>query len=551
MTVDPQDIAKRLREAREQTKTESTALTEQLALIDVVIDEYDEVINKIDNKIQPLLPPINQKITAVQQAYLARISHGCRSDLVWSQVDSGTMNIYGNNNQEVKIYQVIKVPSTFRFLGYYGAKFYKFPKNRDYGSNVVEIINTADANLGSTALIIKDENAAELVGLTTFINTSGETVTVAGANAGIQTGDFITDDLDTPSIFLAGAGTSVTGVGITQYAAYNYPVSGFCTTSDNKIYADQKIGIITNFNIGDEVYGDEFKSGAGIVATGTTITGFGTAVGIVSFINDAGITTGAEVVLDFISLSNAVISSVASTIGHTFHVGMVSSYYFANLSAEPSAPGINSSFIVIRQDAADIVFDSSKNPIDPVEIGIAQGNNIGRGHKLELINNGDPNIIANWHEVRNDPEPLVGAGRVEYYVGTTQWPTISRRDADGDVTTTHATLGQRIIVGVGATVGAGVGYTGNPPGGNIPSDCGTYDSAIATAEDEMNSIIQQNTPIINHYINGADSMRQVRDEDETTAWGLMQGLGFNSNKASRQLGQAELIEDFDWEDILG
>ena len=551
MTVDPQDIAKRLREAREQTKTESTALTEQLALIDVVIDEYDEVINKIDNKIQPLLPPINQKITAVQQAYLARISHGCRSDLVWSQVDSGTMNIYGNNNQEVKIYQVIKDPSTFRFLGYYGAKFYKFPKNRDYGSNVVEIINTADANLGSTALIIKDENAAELVGLTTFINTSGETVTVAGANAGIQTGDFITDDLDTPSIFLAGAGTSVTGVGITQYAAYNYPVSGFCTTSDNKIYADQKIGIITNFNIGDEVYGDEFKSGAGIVATGTTITGFGTAVGIVSFINDAGITTGAEVVLDFISLSNAVISSVASTIGHTFHVGMVSSYYFANLSAEPSAPGINSSFIVIRQDAADIVFDSSKNPIDPVEIGIAQGNNIGRGHKLELINNGDPNIIANWHEVRNDPEPLVGAGRVEYYVGTTQWPTISRRDADGDVTTTHATLGQRIIVGVGATVGAGVGYTGNPPGGNIPSDCGTYDSAIATAEDEMNSIIQQNTPIINHYINGADSMRQVRDEDETTAWGLMQGLGFNSNKASRQLGQAELFEDFDWEDILG
>ena len=551
MTVDPQDIAKRLREAREQTKTESTALTEQLALIDVVIDEYDEVINKIDNKIQPLLPPINQKITAVQQAYLARISHGCRSDLVWSQVDSGTMNIYGNNNQEVKIYQVIKDPSTFRFLGYYGAKFYKFPKNRDYGSNVVEIINTADANLGSTALIIKDENAAELVGLTTFINTSGETVTVAGANAGIQTGDFITDDLDTPSIFLAGAGTSVTGLGITQYAAYNYPVSGFCTTSDNKIYADQKIGIITNFNIGDEVYGDEFKSGAGIVATGTTITGFGTAVGIVSFINDAGITTGAEVVLDFISLSNAVISSIASTIGHTFHVGMVSSYYFANLSAEPSAPGINSSFIVIRQDAADIVFDSSKNPIDPVEIGIAQGNNIGRGHKLELINNGDPNIIANWHEVRNDPEPLVGAGRVEYYVGTTQWPTISRRDADGDVTTTHATLGQRIIVGVGATVGAGVGYTGNPPGGDIPSDCGDYDRAISTAASEMNTIVGKNTPIINHYINGADSMRQVRDEDETTAWGLMQGLGFNSNKASRQLGQAELIEDFDWEDILG
>ena len=42
-------------------------------------------------------------------------------------------------------------------------------------------------------LIIKDD---ELTGLTTFINGSGETVVVSGATAGIQTGDFITDDLD-------------------------------------------------------------------------------------------------------------------------------------------------------------------------------------------------------------------------------------------------------------------------------------------------------------------------------------------------------------------
>ena len=61
------------------------------------------------------------------------------------------------------------------------------------------------ANLGSTAfLIIKDENCSELTGLTTFINGSGETVVVSGATGGIQTGDFITDDLDTPSIFLGG-----------------------------------------------------------------------------------------------------------------------------------------------------------------------------------------------------------------------------------------------------------------------------------------------------------------------------------------------------------
>ena len=43
---------------------------------------------------------------------------------------------------------------------------------------------------------------------------------------------------------------------------------------------------------------------------------------------------------------------------------------------------------------------------------------------------------------------------------------------------------------------------------------------------------------------------QVRDEDETTAWGLMQGLGFNS-ASLKTTRTAELIEDFDWEDILG
>ena len=538
MTVDPQDIAKRLRENRETTKKESTALTEQLAIIDAVIDEYDEVINKIDGKIQPLLPPINQKITAVQQAYLNRISHGCRSDLVWQQVDSTNMNIYGNPNQEVNVFEVTKDPSTFRFIGYYGAKFYKFPKNRDYGSNVVETIDKADANVGSSALIILDDDAEYLAGFTT------------GVVSGIKTGDFITDDLDNPQVFLTGAGTSVTGFGLTNYAAYNYPLSGFCTSTDNKIYSDQKIGILTSFNIGDEVYADQYKSGGGILAAGTTITGFGTAVGIVTIANDAGISTGVEVVLDFMTLSNPVTQTIDANIGTTFYVGMVSSYYFASLSAEPAATGIGSQFIVIRSDVDDIVFESSKNPIDPVEIGIAEGKNIGRGHKLELINNGDPNILSQWKEVQEEPEPRVGAGRVEYYVGNFQWPTITTRNADGDVNTTHAVIGQRVIVSAGASVGTSIGYTGTPPSGAIPGDCGDYDTAIVTAENNLAEEIARNVPVINHYINGADALRQLRNDDETNAWGLLQALGYNTNKASRQLGQAESIEDFDWEDGL-
>ena len=538
MASDPNLIAKRLREQRKQVKDETVVLNEQLALVDVIIDEYDDLIIKLDNKIQPLLPPINYQIDQVQKAYLDRISHGCRSDLTWQLQEEKEMNIYNNPKQQVKIYEVVKDPSTFRFLGYYGPKYYKYPKNREYGSNVVETINDADANVGSKILPIFDADAETLTGFTT------------GRLSGIKTGDFITDSLSYPYIFQAGAGTSITGFGLTDYPKYNYAVSGFCTSGDNKIYGDQRIGFITDFSIGDEVYGAPDRSGAGIIPTGTTITGFGTAVGIVTFVNDAGITTGVEVTLDFATLSNAVTNNINKDIGTSFYVGVVSSYYYADLSAAPNATGISSSFIIIRPgDLTDIEFESTKNPIDPVEIGIARGANIGKGHRLELINNGDPDITAQWREIIEDPEPAVGAGRVEYYIGTTQWPTISRRDSDGDVVTTHATLGQRVIVGVGATIGAGIGYTGNPPGGNIPSDCGTYDTAIIDAETELQNLVIASTPKINHYINGADSLRQIRDDDETKAWGYLQAIGFNNAKASRQLSQAETIEDFNWPDV--
>tara|TARA_B100001778_G_scaffold314061_1_gene298995 strand:- start:77 stop:1699 length:1623 start_codon:yes stop_codon:yes gene_type:complete len=537
--IDPKIIAKRIREDRETTKTETTALAEQLALTDVKIDEYDELVIKLDKKLPPLIDPINVKINAVQKAYLDRISHGCRSDLAWVQVQTSEKKYYNNNNKPAVTYQVQKDPNTFRFLGYYGAKFYKFPKNMEYGANVVETLDKADANMGSSALILLDSDAETLAGFTT-------------GKAGIQTGDFITDSLDDPTVFTAGAATSITGFGLTQYAAYNYPVSGFCTSGDNKLYGDEKIGFITSFNIGDEVYGDALKSGAGVIAAGTTITGFGTAVGMTTvFDSVTGVTTGVEVVFDFATLSQVVTGSIDREIGTSFYVGIVSGYYFAELSAQPVSPGIGSAFLVIRPgDITNIDFESAKNPIDPVEIGIAQGANIGKGHKLELTNNGDPNIVAKWREILDEPEPLVGAGRVEYYQGTFQWPTITVRDADGDATTTHASLGQMVVItGIGTNTTA-VGYTGTPPAGAIPGDCGAYDTAIVDAESEMNDLIQQNTPKINHYINGADAIRSLRADDETTAWGFLQAIGYNNAKAARQLTQAESVEDFDWDDII-
>jgi len=102
---------------------------------------------------------------------------------------------------------------------------------------------------------------------------------------------------------------------------------------------------------------------------------------------------------------------------------------------------------------------------------------------------------------------------------------------------------------VGATSGAGIGYANVPPSGSIPGDCGTYDTAIIDAETELQNLIIASTPKINHYINGADSLRQLRDDDETKAWGYLQAIGFNNAKSKRQLSQAETIEDFNWPDV--
>ena len=539
MAADPAKIAKKLRDQREQKADQVAQLTEQLTLVDAIIDDYDELINKLDDKIPPLIAPINTKIKAVETAYHNRISHGCRSDLKWVLKEEKRIRRWNSGNQDIQIWECAKDPDTYTDIGYYGAKYWKYPKNREYGSNVVEIIDNADAIVGSASLVLQDEDAGDMVGLAT--NTSIQT---------IQIGDYITDSLDYAVIFQAGSSTAVTGVGTTSYDAKAYAVSGFCTSGDNKVYGDQKVGFITEFSVGDKFYGASNKTGGGVIPNNTEITGFGTAVGIVSYTTQNGIQSSMSVTLDYAVLSNPVSASIASTIGTSFYVGVVSTYYNLSLSAPASATGINSSFLVVRPgDTSDIDFESSKNPIDPVEIAIAKGAQIGKGHKLELINNGDPDIVAQWSQIKDEPEPAVGNGRAEYWVGTTNWPVYwPFNSGGGAVDPVYAAEGHQIIIAIGGTANSTMGYENTPPSGSIPGDCGTYDAAIATAEEEMNNTINAAVPKINHYINGADSLRELRNEDETEAWGYLQAIGFLNAKGKRQLSQAEKIEDFNWKE---
>ena len=517
-------------------------MQEQLTIIDAVIDEYDELILKMDGKIPPLIKPINVDITAVETAYRNRISHGCRSDLAWQQ-NSVWDDDDGGTYQS---WTVVKDPSTRVTIGYYGGKYWRYPKNIEYGSNVIADITSASVGImsvtsgGEAPMAIFDTRGPQFTGF----NTDGQP---SGYNAVIKVGDYITDALENPYIYTTGNLPTVVGLGTTSWPGMRYALSGFCTSSDNKIYGDKNVGIFTHASIGDFVYDTDttgitsFSTG-GVLPNGARITGFGTAVGIKTVVSAGGTSIGVPVVYDFMTLNKSVTASIAATTGYTFNIGIVSTYNALFLSTTTSVGAAFSSFLVVRgPDNEDLEFDATKNPIDPVEIGMLNEQRVGRGHKLELINNKDPDIVAQWHEVQQDPEPAVGAGFAEYWVGDLSWPIF-----DDDGSESYVYEGQTISF---ASTAGNIGYKNVPPSGSIPGDCGNFDQAIVDAEAQLSSRLASDLPKIRHYINGASSLREIRNDDETQAWSMLQGIGYINEDRKNLKIRADQIDDFDWKGV--
>ncbi|MFO0003096.1 MAG: hypothetical protein ACK559_18380, partial [bacterium] len=98
-------------------------------------------------------------------------------------------------------YQVKKIAADYRQINYYGAKYYKRPKDRDYGSSAVKELPSASVGIGSTYMIVYDSTTT----------TQGFTIL-----SGIQTGDTITDSIEQPTIFVIGQLPEVVGFGSTS-----------------------------------------------------------------------------------------------------------------------------------------------------------------------------------------------------------------------------------------------------------------------------------------------------------------------------------------------
>lgn len=528
----PEKVAKSLRDDFDSMDNQVQQLLEQLTIVDARIDEYDKLINKVDKKMPPLIDEMNNALDDVADAYKARVAAGCKNDLAWVLLETKKGN-KATMGEDSYVYQVAKDPSTRKQLNYYGVKYYRRPKNREYGANVVDQIDNGTVDSLTTVMVVFDDDAGDLIGIA---STDGIEYSSSGAASVIKIGDFLTDDLSDPTVFVTGNLPRVVGLGTTSYPAVRQNITGMTTSGTSKFYENRVVGLASDFKIGDVLYADN------VFPQGTTITGFEESTFDATFVNNVGVTTTEEIVIDVFLTSNP---AIATTEGHQIQVGIVSTYPAVFLSTITQVGAANSSFLIVRPpDVGGIEFDEAKNPIDPVEIGIAEGKKVGKGNKVQLVNNGDPKKVASWHEVRDEDEPKVGAGFVEYWEGNDQWPTLTTNDGRGQGNAvSYPAEGTTVTISFGSTVSGSIGYGVNP---NNPSGCGGLDSAISSAESDRDAKIADNKPKVEYYTGVTAALRDLRDELETQAWSFMQGVGHINEKKRKDEERAVQLEDIDW-----
>ena len=226
------------------------------------------------------------------------------------------------------------------------------------------------------------------------------------------------------------------------------------------------------------------------------------------------------------------------------HVGTINVEPTMLLDAESQKDIDEQRFVVIR-DTKDIAddFDYLKSPIDPVTIGIL-GNQLGIGHRSEIVNNGHPPGPTTWREVLEEDEPSVGAGHVFYYTGTLTWPV-----ATVDGTASYAVEGQT-LVSTSSTLATGSGTATltpiPPPGSEVGAACDARATAITDAQTALTNAVNDNLREAQRLNALSQALRAYRDEEEIQAWGMLQGAAYEEQRARKSEIKAG---DFDAQDL--
>lgn len=510
----------------ESKKVQKEQINDMLLLLDIDLDMYDELITNIDKKIPSYIDEINTKITDFSNAYRARITNGCKNDLEWVLISSKTIVGVGTIGPKTyNTYQVKKIAADYRQVNYYGAKYYKKPKDRDYGSSAVKELPSASVGIGSTYMIVYDSTTT----------TQGFTIL-----SGIQTGDTITDSIEQPTIFVIGQLPEVVGFGSTNLLGIS-TTFGASISFGSTILAYTGVNTTSGINTGDKIWR------TGITSTDSLVVGFGTTTVSVSGIDTLGITTTFDINTTSIILSKPAIASTSQSI---FNVGIYTSYPTIFISTTTPYGTLDDNFFVVRSTGSDENFDPTTNGENPVEVGLVKNENkAGYGHSIILINNGSPDVTKAYTELVQ-AEPSVGAGYTFYYIGNNSWPGVLTPIIVGPTITgytfSYASEGQTITVLAGAgSSSAGIGYTGTSALAPSAGTCSTSDTLITTTENQLNSTKNTNLPIINSYISKSGSLRTIRDGKQSTAWAYRRGRGSLVNDIKKLTEYVNSLESTD------
>ena len=521
-------------------KQQLNNLLDQLALIDLKLDKYDGLIRPIDQSTLSLSNQVNTTVDSVQAAYEERISAGCRTDLKWVLVDTITQLIDEGGApiaREVEIWEVQKNSDTYDFKPKVGLKYYKKPLDRDYGSTLVaEFYGNISA--GSSVIAITDEEG-------------NPTITPSG----IRIGDTISDDIDNPIIFSLGNLPEVVGFGTTTSVGVVTTLVGGISTGSN-VFNNFGAGSLDGVEVGMALVHLGVGTDLPVLPPFTTITGFGTTGQPIEYYDGDGVLQTSLLTTNTLILSANATDYIEEG---EFVVGILTDYSAIFLSTEASRSGLTTDLVALRVDSEIYKgFDYTKSPNSPIKIGIINSTNVGTGGSVYFDESGiendfdkykpgktyvdgsktnrndclyksdgslRPNTVWNkdTRECVRNTEPDVGAGRGGYYIGTTQWPTVTSSNG-GDpptFTTSYASEGTRVTIASTAT--GVIGYAaGPPPSGVFPANCGSFDTAInnalTTYTDTRNIVV----PDIQNKASMGQTLRKQREKLQRYAWSILQ-----------------------------
>ena len=488
-------------------------------LIDIDLDMYDELIVNIDKQIPTLIKEINDATDEVDAAYEARIAQDVRSELKW--VVTGVSKRFtkgGFNNTTTTTWQVVK-NNTQQTINKYAVKYYKTPKDRDYGGSAVRDID--DAKIGFESTILQS-NRSEKDGNGKFLD-----------HIDIEIGDTITDSIENPKIFVVGALPEVVGFGTTS-------VLGIKTTFSGNIAFGSTVIAYAGINTTESIAVGDPITLTNVTQDDTVVVGIGTTTTNLVGVNTLGVTTTTEVDTTAVIISKTAVGATDNAI---FNVGIFTDFPTFTLSERAASGTDSDNFHVLRfTNDADIGpdFDVTRGGENPVEIGIIEdANKTGYGRSIYLVNNGDPPGTKSFTEFV-DPEPKVGGGSVSYYVGNFEWPIKAIPQGINQQTGQpsyyiyeYQDLGSTmaVVTGAGATApsaGAGTTDTGELKPSQAVQDAA--DALIATKEAALASIKATNLPKINDLVAKSKALRRVRDEKQSQAWNYRRGQGDLINK---------------------